>query len=380
MSPLAITLHFAGDYLAPPHEVVASTCEVLTQNSSRWNTLSLCFYEGAIELSMLEPIRGNLAILQNLEIHIQEETGRKEPFQSPFFNDCPSLNTVDLNLTGPSSERIRLPWQHITSLTLNTWNPNLGEIFRALSVCTNLRRLAWSLDGTAVLASNNVHLSHLQSLSITVDEPEILSVLLPHLSVPKLSSIELCNSSDTWRDRTWDEEPFKRFLIQSSCTITSLHLRYLPITDIRVLLFLELLPNLHSFCLQECTYKYPPPPTPIYLRIRMKDNVVVTRTFLTRLTIDCESLAKPIVPRLTDLELVLNVGLEQQALIEMLSSRWLPEPPSGIDALKSFSLTVMGQREDQDDESEPEPECFALLQHFRRAGLRVTTSYNRELW
>ncbi|ESK97756.1 hypothetical protein Moror_17382 [Moniliophthora roreri MCA 2997] len=372
-SPLTLNLEFCAFDFNEADDDAISTVEALVHNCSRWYDVTWCFRRQAMNNSMFAPIRGHLPMLQYLDIRADEEGSDEDELSWGLFSECPSLHSVSLAIGNPLSDSIDLPWQRIMSLTIDAGAANPDDILRVLSICPSIRRLELPSIYGFTIEPTVVRPSQLESLSITAYKSEHLS-LLPHLTTPRLSSIEICGGylgRHFWGPDTWDECLFTSFLVRSSCTITSLHLRWLPITDTQVLPLLELLPSLRTLRLQECTRTYP--------RTNQK-NSIVTRTFLNRLTMDCESLVTTLVPRLIHLELlVVNNGLEQQALMEMLSSRWFPDPSHAscnvVESLKSFSLTVVGMREG----STHDPECFALLQYFRDSGLLVTTSYKSTL-
>ncbi|EEB92376.1 hypothetical protein MPER_09123 [Moniliophthora perniciosa FA553] len=132
--------------------------------------------------------------------------------------------------------------------------------------------------------------------------------------------------------------------------------------DHQLISLLELLPSLRVLLVEQDNFK--------------DRKQLISEVFFERLAVSYRaSITALFLPRLTDLTLTVPAkNLPHDALLQALSSRWLPQgvahnSPQQTDCLQSFSLTVLGLKGD------PEPDHFASLQHLRDAGLRVVTKH-----
>ncbi|ESK91769.1 hypothetical protein Moror_10598 [Moniliophthora roreri MCA 2997] len=367
-SPLTLDLDFFTSDFDEEEYDPKPPLAILVQHSSRWYDVRWCFMREQMNHPTFEPLRSHLPMLQYLDIRANDEGNPVDEDDTwDLFSDCPCLHTVTLLSMGfPLSDTILLPWQQITVLTVDG---NLVKIFRILSHCPSLRQL--KLPSMGKLSTGHlydVQSQELLSLSFKASNAKDLS-FLPYLMAPQLTSIGIQGGYFGRRNRgfdRWDEKPLTGFLARSSCSITILRLQWLPITDTQTTLLLGLMPTLRVLSIWECTHA------------NLAKNHVITPSFLNRLTVDHVGLDTVFLPQLTELEFcVVNEDLDQRALLQMLSSRWLPDHQNDhradVNCLQSFSLIVVGKKEG------PSPECFALLQHFSNSGLRITTMYTHEV-
>uniref|UniRef100_A0A0W0FY09 F-box domain-containing protein n=1 Tax=Moniliophthora roreri TaxID=221103 RepID=A0A0W0FY09_MONRR len=216
-SPLTLNLEFCAFDFNEADDDAISTVEALVHNCSRWYDVTWCFRRQAMNNSMFAPIRGHLPMLQYLDIRADEEGSDEDELSWGLFSECPSLHSVSLAIGNPLSDSIDLPWQRIMSLTIDAGAANPDDILRVLSICPSIRRLELPSIYGFTIEPTVVRPSQLESLSITAYKSEHLS-LLPHLTTPRLSSIEICGGylgRHFWGPDTWDECLFTSFLVAS---------------------------------------------------------------------------------------------------------------------------------------------------------------------
>ncbi|KAL0568369.1 hypothetical protein V5O48_013615 [Marasmius crinis-equi] len=204
-------------------------------------------------------------------------------------------------------------------------------------------------------------------MSLALQSQEDMDNFLPYLTTSGLAYLSLSSRDADRRNvlqvwPVWTASVTADFLARSACSLTTLCLKRLPITDRQAIILLELMPDLTSLQIEELEDP------------GVTSNRVVTDTFLQQLVVDQESYrlgqaGDSFLPRLTDIRLRLHGNnLSEQDLFAVVSSRWIPEvarqAETGIACLTSVDITVMGG--DSKLES---------LQCYRDAGLRLNVTY-----
>ncbi|KAK1225063.1 hypothetical protein PQX77_012010 [Marasmius sp. AFHP31] len=196
---------------------------------------------------------------------------------------------------------------------------------------------------------------------------------MTHMTLPELESLTFAlwgvSREDTytyWPD--WDAVATTDFLSRSGCSLTSLHLQSLPITDRQTIALLQTMPQLVSLKIEEPQF-----PGVTTTDLSSNKNRIVTDTFLHHLLVNQEKyrIGQPgtsFLPLLTSLTVKLHAQtLPEQSLFAVVSSRWIPDPTRareiGVECLRSVGITVMGG---EDIES-----TLESLRCFRDAGLRL---------
>ncbi|KAJ8083163.1 hypothetical protein PM082_009032 [Marasmius tenuissimus] len=136
----------------------------------------------------------------------------------------------------------------------------------------------------------------------------------------------------------------------------------------QVLSLLRMIPSITSLCIEE-------------LRDHGQ-NRIVTKSLLDVLTVsEGTPLISPthVLPQLTDLKLVAHAkGLDANGFLNILSSRWLPDPSQagdlGVECLQHVAIVVML---DLDSEREQDRKGGHLdcLECFRDAGMWIAITY-----
>ncbi|KAF9264548.1 hypothetical protein L218DRAFT_900365 [Marasmius fiardii PR-910] len=353
---LTISLDFSN--ADEPLEVVLPALEPLVHNSSRWTDVKLVIPALVIKHSLFESIRGRLPVLEHLYITGCGPSDHVEDANIDLFSDCLSLHSFEYKASSPSIIA-NVPWDRIKTLKLCNYYSTFA--FDRLSWCRNIERLKLHIVGGGREYKGHI-ISDIRELYLTVHEQVDVSSIFQYSTLRRLSILDIRGLFDEQDEdwSTWDEVPIRAFLQRSQCSITQLHLQWLPIEDYQAISLLELIPTLSRLHIEE--YRNNP-----------SENKIVSPVFLRRLLVDHGSPRHSFVPQLTDLTLhVHHTGLDPDFLLKVVTSRWLPDHDYsievGVSCLKSFALTVMGK--------EPliSRERFAGLLCFRDAGMRMTLS------
>ncbi|ESK91759.1 hypothetical protein Moror_10588 [Moniliophthora roreri MCA 2997] len=342
----------------------------LVEHSIRWRRVTFRVVPSMISHSVLAPIHGRLPRLEH--VHLSSASWRvHQADNSPWdaelrlFETCPALRSFEFE----PDLRIRhvlAPYDQITFLKL--CDAYSSTAFKFLSSLPNVERLELFRIGGESLASSGTFTGHIVSsnlkhLSITAEEQHDVSSALEFTTLPELLSLDIRSVEEEETDESswymWDEVPFKSFLTRSSCNITSLSLRCVPISDEQLVNTLLLMPRLSSLCLQE-------------YRNTQSGYYLLTDEFLTRLAVDHGSSSSLFLPHLTDLTLHARADrVDFDHLTKALTSRWVPDSDYsatlGCECLQSVTITLMDNKD--------HTESLRHLQSFRDAGMRVSISY-----
>ncbi|KAK7028995.1 hypothetical protein VNI00_008920 [Paramarasmius palmivorus] len=379
---LTLVLHLN---LVPPSE--PHLIEVLTtiiQSSERWVsvTMSVGVSEMLHRHIVFSALKNRLPKLEHLQIinaYIYDDDNLRE---LDCFSSCPALHNVTLRHVDLEPILV-LPWNQITSLELEFMRSDDARLF--LSSCSRLITLR--LIGTGEDPEDNPHPTPERLLKPATLDVKDLSITAWHLihinfpfqslTLPQMTSLSVRgDESREYRDCTdyteIDSEPICDFIIRSACCLTSLHMKWVPFTDEQILSLLRLLPTLKILSLEEfadCS-------------TNGTANSMLTPSFLRHLSITAEhddpgdlSSSSPLVPRLTDLNLAIHAGKddENEALVTMLTTRLLLDEAvdAGVDVLETVSLAIISY---EPDELSSSP-FGQSLNGFVEAGLRVKISY-----
>ncbi|ESK89456.1 hypothetical protein Moror_16115 [Moniliophthora roreri MCA 2997] len=351
-----------------PAAIVSSALEELIKTSSRWQSLRLSLNTSVAQEYGLETIRGKLPLLESL--HLDAIRIWDDPDDATFdlFEDCPSLNSVVLDGPDRFYERIVLPFHRLQSFTYGYGNARAA--LSRMSLCDNLRDAELSCVGELPHHEGQIVNETVRNLTVVACLSHDVPAVYKHLTLPHLSSMQLqgISSEEPQQGFRWQENPLVDFFIRSSCTLTSLTLKWLRITDYQVIAVLQLLPTLESLTIEEChDSRYP--------QYGSSLTAIVTPALLNSLSIDPFPSNPHILPHLADLSLTAHLdSLDQAALLNVVASRWLPDPDFsrelGVTCLQSFTLGLIGKDSDYSS--------FGSLEFFRGVGLRTVVSHIRK--
>ncbi|KAL0576981.1 hypothetical protein V5O48_004991 [Marasmius crinis-equi] len=353
-TPLDIGLSFPLDWLTELD--LAPTLDLLHANSSRWRKLETFYSE------WIASPRAGLLHTPNLQ-HLTLIT--RVPWENNNTTDvldrfagCPVLTSVHLDLEGPEL-MLSLPWSQLRIMHLD--NCESQPAFSAITRCSNLQKL--TLEGInddrrpyvgSAIVSNTITSLSMQGDVAKGREANI--ALVQHLSLPNLSYFEVVNDSihTPRQEPSYDAMHLVQFITRSRCSLTSLRLKSVSLTDTEVFSLLCLMPALENLDIGE----YP----------GLETNRIITRTFSDHLFLDqraSDTSHATLLPRLAELKLSIHSnGLDEQALSDALTSRW---------AAASHSLSVVEIALIAKEKPPAGP--LASLQCFSHVGLRFTLSH-----
>ncbi|KAK7043021.1 hypothetical protein VNI00_008759 [Paramarasmius palmivorus] len=362
-SPITLTLNFEDDEL---RQDAVPSIEALVRHSSRWHRLRLYgIRQDVIQNPVFAPIKGSLPIL--VELLIEEDSYEfDDEFRCELFGHCPALTTISIRPECPLTLASMLPWGQIRHAKISNSFTNDGISFLKLLPNLDSIELVHFGDSLSSYRGEPVVLSAKQ-LSVVTHLRHDMACSVQNVTLGQLSSLRIDGCKDDCADKgdgdwkQWDEKPILDFIRRSGCSITSLTLQWVPITDEQLLRFLKLTPELENLCLEE--YKIisnEPSPT----------NSIVTPTLLGALTIDHQGTSSPFLPRLNHIRFAVHDDLDQEALSKALLSRWNPDrayaEEIGVDCIKSVDIVFI------DENEEPVEALVSKLQWMGDVGVRLT--------
>ncbi|KAE9396703.1 hypothetical protein BT96DRAFT_921967 [Gymnopus androsaceus JB14] len=248
----------------------------LIEHSQRWKSVSFhCFHFSERFWPSLTSL-GQLTILKHLEID-----SRRIPHLY-LVQEAPSLRSLSLTYVPSSQLSGKFPWKQITHLELNAVHS--GSVFRALESCPNLHSVFYR--NIYCRSSESAHgivnqKSAVRSVSICVSGIakdagcNLLNQLVSSFTLPRLEVLSLQTSISAhfydlsrprslfteWADTRpwcgnyslgeWPRHAFDMFLDRSGCTLTTLQLEMIPISDLDAIHLLECLPSLENLLIRE---------------------------------------------------------------------------------------------------------------------------------
>ncbi|ESK86013.1 hypothetical protein Moror_9424 [Moniliophthora roreri MCA 2997] len=362
-SPLKLTLMFDDLLSLDDGDGAVSILKILVRHCERWHTVEFLFMaQRVIAHEVFKPIAGCLPILTNLRFSgVEDKTEGPLDFHCDLFSDCPALISVACKLHCPFAMSWPLPWGQIRSLCID--NTYTADTVLIASFCPNIERLVIKWCGGDVYTGDHLCIPGVTHLSIAAVDADEAYCIFKYLTLPRLSSLEI--SCTDGRDHAkylpwieWDEQYIADFFRRSAgCSVTSLLLKYVPISDEQLIQLLRFMPALSSLRIVESG-----------LYLFGNPNLTITRRFLQRLSID--DTAPPLLPKLTNIKLVLHDDdLVSDVLPNALRSRWITDDMKlkiGVECIKSIDVTLIAESR----------EIFEVLttklQFLRDAGAWVT--------
>ncbi|KAJ8073802.1 hypothetical protein PM082_012080 [Marasmius tenuissimus] len=328
-----------------------STIRCLFDNSDRWRALH-CPHT-LLQRPALQKIKNRVPVLKHLDI-ISEFGDQTDP----LFDTCPSLNS--LNIRANNWSESDFPFCQLSSLSIcDSWTPSTVDILQS---CTNLTRLELHSTGGRtddLETEEHVILPTLQHLVVVAQEHYDAMTIFQIATLESLKTLEICRTAlNSWTGL--DLDLITDFLIRSSCSITSLSLDNLPISDTAVTMLLRLMPTLMSLTIKESPHR------------RNGRNTILTSSFFKLFS--TESVGEgSFLLSLQEFTLVMHHSLRvQQNLLDVAAFRAPVERDMAITAvvpLQSLTVTIMS-------EAKGDMAAFSVpLQCFRDAGLGVNISF-----
>ncbi|KAL0570046.1 hypothetical protein V5O48_011917 [Marasmius crinis-equi] len=206
-----------------------------------------------------------------------------DPTSSPddlsgIFTLSPSLYELDIESDFFPRDDLALPWYQITTLRCTKgfieWILTFVSSFPKLQVL-DLDNVGLEGDGVipAHLASATV-----KAMSFTAIAQEDVDGVFQYLTLPSLQSLTVSSRSiNPAKWPVWESPVLDDFLTRSACSLTSLSLTSIPITDCQVIALIQRIPTLTSLRIEE-------------LKLPANGlNKILTSAFLQHLIVDRES-------------------------------------------------------------------------------------------
>ncbi|KAI3621720.1 hypothetical protein WG66_016718 [Moniliophthora roreri] len=332
----------------------------LVLHSNRWRSLKLRhIHKGILAHKILKPIVGRLPLLSFLKLYGPYGQRLPNDFRCDLFSDCPSLSSIEFQPFNPLRPEVRLPTEQIKSCVV--FNSSSDDAFRSISSFPSVERLEIECCGGREYGGDHLVIPSVNHLTILASTPEQAYGAFKYTTLPQLTSPKISRgngaSDTTWKH--WDKLHISNFFIRSACKLTSLSLRYVPISDDQLIHFLRLMPSLESLCVEESADP--------------KSNQTITQRFFNRLAISHHNMSPHFLPKLTAVRLVLHEdGLVENVLPKTLISGWVPDAryasEVGIDSIKSIDIMFIAENED------PVETLISKLRWMRGAGVMVTVA------
>jgi len=214
-----------------------------------------------------------------------------------------------------------------------------------------------------------ISLAKLQSLSIAVDSlsirgVRILEIVFSTFTLPSLTELIVhLEDEDSMGRIVWSSPAFDTFFSRSSCSLTTLSISGVLISDLELITALHLLPSLLNFSVDDRTLLEAETPITPYFILRLHGPVASKSP---------DPLPSPhLLPKLRSLSIIFHgTFFDDSVFVNMVSSRWLPDPSSAaaarIDCLRSVVLHFRAR--------EVNEEVYSPLSHLDRMGMQVVVS------
>ncbi|KAK1220547.1 hypothetical protein PQX77_016687 [Marasmius sp. AFHP31] len=329
-APLAVNVQYHGP---PDHR--PDFFEPLVQNSRRWVRLELSTVPAAFEAQIYNRLRGELPLLKYLVLRdsISVEHSGSPVGEAPFlgaFQLAPPLRSVTL-IGRLATPRLALPWKQIKNIRIQSCT--VDRLLPILAQCLTVEemKLQWITSGSPHTRSP-ITLPRVKQLSIDTSMAKHgpLNSIVGDLTLPGLQIMELRNVGSTRIRLSWDgTSTLRDFFIRSSCPLTSLYLRHLPMNDESLLSLLPLIPTLATLMIADASENRASSTgmarktitNHLFSRFSLSYQEPAVEGFIA------ESCSKPsadvLVPRLKDLTLVVvdSEGLDERTMVNSLVSR-----------------------------------------------------------
>ncbi|KAK7043025.1 hypothetical protein VNI00_008763 [Paramarasmius palmivorus] len=336
-SPLKLILDF-GDF--DLHSDFIPAMDALVHHSGRWRTVEFVgVKDEVIQHPVFHPIKGRLPILSSLKVSREpHDIPAAMEFNCDLFGDCPALSSLELKPNSSLTVGCPLPWGQIRSLTLFDSYARPGLLF--LTLVNNIEQLKLDCVGgvhhPGAQHSEEHIVSNIKQLTVMASECSEVTDVMNHITARRLSSLHIsgCDESPSTTWKWWEGNCVTDFLERSACTLTSLSLQWVPISDTQIIHLLQNIPTLSKLHIEE------------YHRGVERKNRIVTKSFLDRLNFDHEQTTALYLPRLSELSIVVHSSdLDRQAILRAVTSRWVPDTvyaaEVGVDCINSVGVVIL---------------------------------------
>lgn len=368
--PLTLLLEEEESWSMQPNELLHR----LFNHSHRLRDLTL-YVDPQFSQALPAIEKNSMPLLESLNLTIPSENF-DFLFDRDQFQTMPALRTLRLSASTSGEDRLdesSLPWSQITHLERT--DCHVYDFVRLLSRCPSVMiaemrraRSSWDMpDGEAMhppcSATSNLHTLRVGSGRQKWDS---VSLLFDCLTLPCLKSLSLENRHDYGGPSIWPQTELSALITRSSCSITSLSLANMYLSEDQFLGLLRSLPSITHLKFREHDY---------YARIKDGDPSITADTFLHLLTVSSESLQEdahpPLLPKLEHIDFELRAhSFTDRCFVNMVESRWSPAGSHGgegqVASLRSVGLCVAGRLFN--------PKQHERLRSFVKEGMKVEVS------
>ncbi|KAF9077444.1 hypothetical protein BDP27DRAFT_1312444 [Rhodocollybia butyracea] len=285
---------------------------ILFAQSARWGRLTLNIHFNDLERFPSFAALKNCAMvsLKSLEFYVHHDPNIKVD----VFCNAPQLTELTLR-TLPTVEM--LPWGQIKTLKLCIEFAEDYDIFGALIFCPSLESLSYVFSyyyklGTSEMPRQSSETIH--SLSVLIERghyvPETLSLLMDAARFPALQEMSInYQGSELHIDIPWPRHKVTSFLLQSGCSLTTLEIENVVISNDDLVALLVRTPELRRFNFYETEIKKDS-------KAPTSKHQHITMSFITCLHAygdiedgDPDAFTNPLVPKLEHLSLRLFIDV-----------------------------------------------------------------------
>ncbi|KAF9075302.1 hypothetical protein BDP27DRAFT_1315849 [Rhodocollybia butyracea] len=285
------------------------------------------------------------------------------------FNQAPKLRTA--LIADPLVEAADFPWKQLTSLDISA--PDDIESLNVFQECPNLTVLKIrSQSSQPEILGAGVLLNRLQSLTFLLCEGEEINTqslqenVLLTFTLPSLTEFRIIPPDECWGSVIFPAKVFTDFITRSSCTLKTLCLSYVSITDLHLIEVLQHCPSIHNLSIVDCYLENP-------ITTQLISKMHVTHSLLIDSQSDFKSMS--LLPNLRRLSLRSDfAAVEETLLVSMIESRWF-KPGSdlcatmltmGISCIRSVVLKFI--------ERDVDMQVYKPLEVLDEQGLRVVVA------
>ncbi|THU77795.1 hypothetical protein K435DRAFT_846052 [Dendrothele bispora CBS 962.96] len=360
-NPLPIFLHLT---ITDEADIADFILQSVVRHCARWAEVHLNI--DASHFDKLSPIKGNLPLLHSLEVQTLDDFEMPQDLDSPESLDCfspaPRLRAVAIGKTYPTTDISALPWGHISDLKLHFFT-DLDCVNDVLRLAAWARRVTLSRctlmgDPPSNISRRFTH--SLESLSVILDEDNpdpsqfFRAWIMPRLNCLHLSIREM----DHLPREVYTFEDFPRFMRRSECTVTTLSLVNLRLSDVEIIALLQCLTSLADLTLHE--------------HRNDRRNLSLTSSLLRMMTVNHRASSNfHFLPHLKKIDFRIHLPFSTH-LVSMVQSRWIPDDidaaEMGVDCLDVVKIQVLVSGD------LPTPRLLRPLLAMKTRGFQCTVS------